>query len=154
MPDGEVFTRRVTSPWRSLARALGDQAPASDCALELEGAITKHLRKTRGLEDRQLSDLLGAAGGTDPEQVVQALGELARRQAFERVVPLLVGPDRFPTFDKARAFINECLSSARLDVIARSLLRRPDGSRVARPPRPKSDLSALLGEAAPPGRFA
>ena len=154
MPDGDVFSRRVTSSWRSLARALGESAPVSDCAIELEGALAKHLRKTHGLKDRQLSELVSRAGGTDPEQVVQALGELARRQAFERVVPLLVGPDRFPTFDKARTFINECLSSARLDVIARSLLRRPDANRLARPPRPKSDLASLMGESAPPGQFA
>lgn len=154
MPDGDVFTRRVAGAWRSLARALSEMAPAGDCALELEGALAKHLRRTHGLQDRQLGELVSRAGGTDADQVVQALRELARRQAFERVVPLLVGPDRFPTFDQARAFINECLTSARLDVIARSLLRRPDANRLARPPRPKSDLATLMNEPAPPGRLA
>lgn len=152
MPDGDVFTRSVRRGWQALAKALRDGLPADECARRVEKALAKQLRETNGLESADMRHLMGEVGGTlEERRVISALEELARRDAFERVVPLLVRHDRFPSFDAAQAFISRCLNAARLDVLARSLVRRPDAVGLRRPSHRRSSTTDLLNESAPLG---
>lgn len=152
MSDGDAFTRRAARGWRPLAEALRDGLGGKECAERLEGCISKDLRHNGGLLSSDMRDLLSSGPSTESEaDVIRALGELARRKCFERITPLLVGSDRFPTYAKAQEFIQLCLGMARLDVIARSLLRRPGAEQLSRPRRVRQALSDLLDEAAPLG---
>jgi hypothetical protein len=155
VPDGDVFTRSVQPRWRHFAKALRDELPVDECQRRLEDALAKQLRVTGGLESASMRALMSEIGGTSDEQrVVLALQEIARRSAFERVIPLLIGRGRYATFDDAQAFVGMCLDGARLDVLARSLVRRPDGIGLRRPSRPRTSTAILLSESAPLGHQA
>jgi hypothetical protein len=155
MPDGDVFTWSVRRGWQAVATALRDDLPVDECARRVENALAKHLRKSKGLDSADMQHLIGEAGGArDERRVVAALKELARRDAFERVVPLLIGDGRFPHYDAAQAFISSCLNAARLDVLARSLVRRPDAVGLRRPSRRRSSTTDLMNERAPLGNQA
>lgn len=155
MPDGDVFTRAVRAPWRVLACALRDGLPVDECVRRLEDSLAKHLRATQGLHCADLQRLLGeVACVADERRIIHALEEVARHRAFERVVPLLIGKGRFPTYDAAATFIRTCFDRARLDVLARSLARRPDATGLRRPAQRRRTTVELLAESAPPGALA
>lgn len=155
MPDGDVFTRSVQPRWRRLAAALRDERPLEECAIVLEETLAGHLRATGGLGDVHLERLLRQVGdGLDEFSVQAALSQLARRNAFDRVVPLLVGHGRYSNFDAAQRFIHACLDTARLDVVARSLVRRPDAVGLRRPRQRRTPTGELLSENAPLGEHA
>jgi len=152
VPDGDVFTRSVRRGWGGVAQALRDGLSADECARRLAKALAKQLRDSKGLQSSEMGQLISEVGGTTDEQrVVRALEEVSRRDAFERVVPLLVSRGRFPSFNAAQAFISSCLNAARLDVLARSLARRPDAVGLRSPSRPRASTADLLDESAPPG---
>ncbi len=155
MSDGDAFTRRAARGWRPLAEAIRDARPVADCALSVEDCLARDLRETGGLYSVDLVDLLqGNSGQPSEDQIVQALRGLARRKCFDRVVPLLVGSgseSRWARRDQAVAFVEMCLDTARLDVLARALFRRPDGDRLGRPPRTRRSTLDLLNEDAPLG---
>jgi hypothetical protein len=150
MPDGDVFTRSVAARWRHLAGALRDGLPADECMWRLEAGLARELRVSGGLGHVDLRGALDA-GPADEASVVLGLKKLARRAVFERIMPILVSQGKYPTYEKAQNFVSYCLDQARLDVLARSVLRHPDGSGVRRPPRPRASTAELLGETAPLG---
>jgi hypothetical protein len=153
MPDGDVFTRSVAPRWRSLVSALRDDLPADECAWRLEDGLAKELRKARGFAHTDLRNLVDA-GDADEARVVAGLNQLVRHAAFDRVMPLLVAQGKFPTYDHAQRFMAFCLDTARLDVLARSLVRHPDAKGLRRPPRPHASTSELLSEPASLGARA
>lgn len=147
MPDGDVFTRRVGRRWRNLASALRDGLPAEECALRIEHSLAVELRKSGGFARPDLEDLLNA-DAVDEAQVAVRLGELVRREVFERVMPLLLAQEKFSSWEQAQRFMNLCVETARMDVVARSLLTHPDGKGLRRPGREKSSTVDLLSERA------
>lgn len=150
MPDGDVFTRSVARRWMNLASALRDGLPAEECALRIEYSLAKELRESGGLARPDLEDLLNA-DSIDEAQVADRLGELVRRDVFERIMPLLVAQEKYASWEKAQQFMTFCVDTARMDLLARSLARHPDGKGVRRPSRPRSPTSVLLSEPAPMG---
>jgi hypothetical protein len=124
-----------------------------DCALLVEAALAKDLRKHGGLAAPQMQDLLlGGDSNVTEARVTAALRRLTTRQCIDRVVPRLIGPDeRFASAKQAQSFVELCLSHARLDVLARSLVRGPDGASLRRPPVAKQATVDLLNEVAPLG---
>lgn len=153
MPDGDVFTRKVSRRWRNLASALRDGLPADECALRIERSLTVELRKSGGFARPGLKDLL-AADPVDETQVAVRLGELVRREVFERVMPLLVAQEKFRSWQQAQEFTTLCVETARMDVLARSLVSHPDGKGIRRPSRKKSSTVELLSESATLGGHA
>lgn len=150
MPDGDVFTRRVTRRWRSAASAIGAGLPAEECALQIADCLAKDLRKSGGFARPGLADLL--IGGTANEAEVAArLRDLVRNEVFERVLPLLVAKGTFASSDQAQHFMRTCVENARMDLLARSLVRHPNGKGLRRPGRRRSSTSDLLNETAPLG---
>lgn len=147
MPDGDVFTRRVARRWRNLASALRDGLPAEECALRIEHSLAVDLRRGGGFARPGLEDMLNA-DAVDEAQVAVRLGELVRREVFERVMPLLVAQEKFANWGQAQRFMTLCVETARMDMLARSLVNHPDGKGLRRPPRRKSSTDDLLGETA------
>ncbi|MEN8674148.1 hypothetical protein [Nocardioides sp.] len=147
MPDGDVFTRSVTRGWRGVASALGDGLPADECALRIERSLATDLRKAGGFARPGLEDLLNA-GTVNEAHVADRLKELVRTEVFERVMPLLVAKGTFATWEQAQQFATLCVETARMDMLARSLVTHPDGKGLRRPARKKSSNLDLLSEPA------
>ncbi len=147
MPDGDVFTRSVTRRWRRAASAIGGGLPADECALQIVDCLAKDLRKSGGFARRGLEDLL-IHGTADEAQVAARLRELVRDEVFERVLPLLVAKGTFASRNQAEEFMKTCVESARMDLLARSLVSHPNGKGLRRPSRRKSSTSDLLNEPA------
>ena len=147
MPDGDVFTRSVTRRWKRAASAIGGGLPADECALQIADCLAKDLRKSGGFARPGLEDLL--IGGTANEAEVAArLRDLVRNELFERVLPLLVAKGAFASRDQAQHFMTTCVESARMDLLARSLVSHPNGKGLRRPSRRRSSTSDLLNEPA------
>ena len=153
MPDGDVFTRSVTPRWRNLASALRDGQAVEECARRIEHSLAAELRKSGGFARPGLEDLVNAGTAHEAEVAVR-LGELVRNEVFERVMPLLVAKGKFASWEQAQQFMTMCADTARLDVLARSLMRHPDGKGVRRPSRQRSSTLELLNEPASLGRRA
>lgn len=150
MPDGDVFTRGVARRWRNLAAALRDGLPAEECALRIEHSLAVELRKAGGFARPGLEDLLNA-DAVDETQIAVRLGELVRREVFERVMPLLVAQEKFANYGQAQRFMTMCVETARMDMLARSLVSHPDGKGLRRPGRKRSSTADLLSESASMG---
>jgi len=145
-----VFTRSVTRGWRSVASALGDGLPAEECARRIERSLAAALRKSGGFARAGLEDLLNA-GLANEIEVADRLGDLVRNEVFERVMPLLVAKGTFTNWEQAQQFTTLCVETARMDLLARSLLAHPDGKGLRRPGRKKSSTKDLLSEPASMG---
>lgn len=155
MADGDVFTRRVPWRWRSLAEALRDGLPASDCGVRLERALAKELRESGGLQSHRMRDLLGDRTWHTEDDVVRALQRLSLQQCFDRVVPMLVGrASQFRDAQQARDFVALCFEGAQMRALARSLDRHPDGHRLRAPSRRRDKVLDILEQSAPLGRNA
>lgn len=149
--DGDVFTRRVRRVWKRLADALATRSDPTVCASLLESALAADLREGGGLRALGLSPegIAGSDGAIDI--VTGALKRTWRVQVVERVAPILIGHGVFESYDDVWNFVGRVDEGARFDSLAGAVLRRPDGAGIRKPPRRRTSVSTLLGEAAPLG---
>lgn len=152
--DGDIFTRSVPPVWRRVAEAVGDRSSPEVCAYLIESALAKELRRGGGLGVLGLSGEPVGASHPSRERVASDLQQRWQIQVVERVAPILVGRGKFQSYGDVRRFVDQIDERARFDSLAGSLLKRPNGARLRRPPRRRYRTGDLVSESAPLGERA
>lgn len=151
--DGDVFSRGVRPVWKRVAEALGGRSEPEWCARLIETALAKELRTAGGMRVLGLPQH-GDVVDVSQSEVADALHHRWQEQVAERVAPILVGRGIFESYEDVQAFLDRVDESARFDSLAGSLLKRPDGSGLRRPPLRRARTLELVHEPAPLGSRA